>query len=327
MNRRWCVRVSASVLLFVVPLAAAGCAPQAGPSVFPSAGQVAPTQLRVRLMVGGKAVIRRVALEDYVRGSIISEFAPASGDARVVGRMLEVQAVLSRTYAVSHLGRHARDGYDLCATTHCQLYEPTRLSASRWAPAAEQAVRRTARSVLWFERDAAATLFHADCGGHTSTPTTIWGGVGHPYLRAIADDGPAKAAHASWRYAASDDAIRLALNADSRTTIGSRLTEIAVAERDEAGRAVRVRIKGQHTREVRGEVLRDALTRAFGARAIRSTWFSVRKERATWVFEGRGFGHGAGLCQAGALARITAGSSPSAVLLHYFPGTRLTVLR
>lgn len=318
---------AAAAVLPVLLMLAAGCATQAGPAEFPPGGRAAPTQLRVRLFEGGRAVIRQVGLEDYVRGSIVAEFAPASGDPGTVERMLEVQAVLSRTYAISHLGRHDRDGYDLCATTHCQLYEPSRLSASRWAPAAAQAVRKTAGTVLWFERAPVVALFHADCGGHTSTPAAIWGGTEHPYLRALADDGPATKAHAAWRYSADAEMLRVALNADARTTIGRRLNAITVVERDKAGRAVRVRLEAERPRVVRGEVLRDALTRAFGARSIKSTWFDVRKERTAWVFEGRGFGHGAGLCQAGALARIAAGSSPPAVLVRYFPGTRLRALR
>jgi hypothetical protein len=43
------------------------------------------------------------------------------------------------------------------------------------------------------------------------------------------------------------------------------------------------------------------------------------------VFEGRGFGHGVGLCQAGAFARIMAGGKPAAVLARYYPGTRSIV--
>ncbi len=49
-------------------------------------------------------------------------------------------------------------------------------------------------------------------------------------------------------------------------------------------------------------------------------------ERTLFVFEGRGFGHGVGLCQAGALARVRAGAKPAAILQHYFPGTRLMTL-
>ena len=311
------------LLLAVIAVLASACATRVGESPVPSVRRVAPSVLRVRV----DGVVRQIALEEYVRGTIVSEFAPPAGTPATVERMLEVQAVLSRTFALSHRGRHERDGYDLCATTHCQLYEPSRLRTSRWASAAAEAVRQTSGTVLWFDREPAVALFHADCGGRTSTAAAAWGGAAYPYLKSAADDGPAKHAHATWRYEASQEAVRLALNADVRTAIGARVREITVLERDEVGRAVRVRLEGQHPRDVRGEVLRDALTRAFGPRSIKSTWFDVRKQRMTWVFDGRGFGHGVGLCQAGALARIAAGTSPSSVLAHYFPGTRLVILR
>jgi stage II sporulation protein D len=80
-------------------------------------------------------------------------------------------------------------------------------------------------------------------------------------------------------------------------------------------------------RIVRGEALRDVLTQAFGGRTIRSTWFDVRRNDGGYVFEGRGFGHGVGLCQAGALARIRAGTRLPAILQKYFPGTRLVAMR
>lgn len=304
----------------------AACAVQTTSRNMSPSRRATPEQIRIRIFEGGRATIRHVPLEEYVRATIVSELTPAAGNAGVVGRMFEVQAVLSRTYALSHLHRHHRDGYDLCATTHCQLFEPGRLKGSRWASAATDAVRKTAGKVLWFGQEAAAALFHADCGGHTSAPATVWGGAPHPYLRARADDGPAARAHATWRYEATRDAIRLALNADTRTAIGSRLDDITVIERDDAGRAARIGLQGQRVRDVKGEVLRDALTRAFGMRTIKSTWFDIREERTSFIFEGRGFGHGVGLCQAGALARIEAGNSPSNVLLRYFPGTTLKTL-
>jgi stage II sporulation protein D len=307
-------------------LITAGCAAQGEPPAFPGTRRAAPMHIRVRVVESGLSNIVQVPLEEYVRGAILSEFAPADGDERVVRAMLEVQAVLSRTYAVSHLGRHRRDGYDLCDTTHCQLYEPARLRTSRWTTAVAQATRKTSGTVMTFARATAVTVFHADCGGHTSSPEVVWGGTSHPYLRSAADDGPAAAAHRTWRYTTTDEAIRVALNADARTQVGRRVTGIVVLDRDVAGRANRVRVQGEHAREVRGEVFRSVLSSAFGPRAIRSTWFEVRRDRTRWVFEGRGFGHGVGLCQAGALARIAAGASSSAVLMRYFPGTKLTPL-
>jgi stage II sporulation protein D len=265
-------------------------------------------------------------LEEYVQAAILSEFAPADGDPSVVERMLEVQAVVGRTYAVSQLGRHAREGFDVCATTHCQLFQPARLQTSRWAPLAADAVRRTMRTVLWFDGAPAHVLFHADCGGHTSRAGDVWGGAGHPYLVAIEDDGPAETAHSVWRYEASRTEVQRALNADPRTRVGLRLDGVQVLDRDPAGRAERVALHGARERVVRGDALRDVLTQAFGARTVKSTWLDIRRNGPTFVFEGRGFGHGVGLCQAGALARIRAGAGVAAVLQKYFPGTRLVTL-
>lgn len=300
---------------------AAGCSPAPLPAPMPRPGSPAQ-RLRVQVAQQGNAV-RRVGLEDYVRVSIISEFAPASGEPAIVERMLEVQAVIARTYALASRGRHAAQGFDLCSTTHCQLYEPSRLTTSRWAPAAAAAVRRTAGAVLWHGGAPAAALFHADCGGHTSTSVNAWGGTPRPYLQAARDDSHAGTAHARWTYTVPAAALREALNADPRTRVGSRLDALQVVDRDSSGRAATVALRGRQERLVRGEDLRAVLSRRFGARAVRSTLFGIRRAGGAFVFEGRGFGHGVGLCQAGALARIQAGAKPADVLRRYYPGTTL----
>jgi stage II sporulation protein D len=274
-----------------------------------------------------RITVRRVALEEYVRAAIISEFAPGSGDAAVVERMFEVQAVIGRTYALAHLNRHAADGFDVCATTHCQLFQPDRLTTTRWARQTAAAVRHTAGAVLWFDGAPAMALFHADCGGRTSPADEVWGGAARPYLVSSADEGPATAAHVPWRYETTHAALREALNTDPRTRVGRRLDEVRVLERDRAGRAERIALQGTEERIVRGESLREVLGRAFGARTVRSTLFDVRQSGPTYVFEGRGFGHGVGLCQAGALARIRAGHKLTSVLQHYYPGTKLIKMR
>jgi len=315
----------ASVVMLAV--AAAGCARPVTPTVPPSAVSSAPRYVRVGVVDDGRTIVRRVPLEEYVEAAILSEFAPASGDPGVVERMLQVQAIVGRTYALAHLARHGQQGFDFCATTHCQLFQPARLQTSRWAPQAATAARRTARMVLWYGPGPARAVFHADCGGHTSNAVDVWGGAARPYLVARADDGAAGEVHAKWTFEASRSAVQRALNTDPRTRVGARLDRIEILDRDGAGRAARVALGGAQARIVRGEALREVLARAFGARAIKSTWFDVRPEPTGFVFEGRGFGHGVGLCQAGALARIRAGVKPTAILQRYFPGTKLVALK
>ena len=286
---------------------------------------VVPRFVRVKISPGAAPV--SVPLEEYVRGTIISEFAPPTGDPAEVEQMLEVQAVIARTYAAAHIGRHRRDGYDLCSTTHCQLYQPGRLKTSSWAPLAYEAAEHTAAQILWFDNAPARALFHADCGGHTSSARDIWGGTPRPYLGSRADDGAAENAHASWRFEVSRADLLAALNADTRTRVGKTLRDISVTDRDDAGRAVLVVVSGTREPVVRGEELRAVLSRAFGAKAIRSTRFQISRAGARFVFAGKGFGHGVGLCQAGAYARLKAGARPEQVLARYYPGTRLIVMR
>jgi stage II sporulation protein D len=291
--------------------------------------------VRVQVVEEGVPVVREVQLEEYVQATVISEVAPAAGEEGAVGKMLEVQAVISRTYAVSHLGRHSREGFDLCATTHCQLFEPRRLRTSRWAAASSAAVARTAGVILTFEHQSVQALFHADCGGYTSTSAAVWGGVDRPYLVARPDEVVPKETHAAWRFEVSVADLHAALNgnlADARLKAPGELDTLEIASRDAAGRAARVTIRSRAredaggatvTRVLRGDEFRQALSRAFGPRALRSTWFEVRRSGAMFTFEGRGFGHGVGLCQAGAFARLQAGGSPADVIRYYYPGVTM----
>jgi stage II sporulation protein D len=277
----------------------------------------------VQVREGGRLVVRTVPIEEYVAVTALSEVHPDVSDQAIAERVFEVQAVIARTYAVSNRGRHAAEGFDLCSTTHCQLYEPARLTSSRWAGAVREAVARTAGELLWFGQAPARALFHADCGGHTSDAAAVWGGAAPAYLAGAADEGPARAAHSQWTFETTSTALRRALDTDPRTAVGARLDRLDVSGRDAAGRAELITLRGSRTFVVRGEVFRDVVTRALGPKSIRSTLFTVKKTQAGYAFAGKGFGHGVGLCQAGALARLRAGASVKNVLAHYYPGTTL----
>src|SRR5437763_6492597 len=148
----------------------------------------APKTIRVQVREGSALVVRQVVLEDYVAVAAMSEVHPDVSDEAVAERMFEVQAVIARTYAASNLGRHSKDGFDLCSTTHCQLYEPARLRTSRWTAVVQAAVRRTTGELIWFAEAPARAVFHADCGGHTSSAAAVWGGVAPAYLSGTPDD-------------------------------------------------------------------------------------------------------------------------------------------
>jgi len=311
-------RLSARVSAILIASAVAACA-LPDPRAPTAPGLVLPNRLTVR--TAGR--VQAVGLEDYVVGSVLAEVTPVGEPAAAVARIYDVQAVIARTYAAAHLGRHRLEGFDLCDTTHCQLYDPARIRTSRFAGAARDAVRRTAGQVLTYGRRPVDALFHADCGGRTTAAEAVWGGRPLPYLLPMKDDVPALA-HRVWQFDATGDAVRAALNHDARTAVGARLSSIDIVSRDDSGRAASVAVRGEREHLVRGEDFRAVLNSALGARAIQSTRFTLKRLGARYVFDGSGLGHGVGLCQAGAAARARRGDRLAEILAAYFSRAVLT---
>lgn len=266
--------------------------------------------------------VTSVRLDEYVLGAVLAEMTPVGEAPPVVARIYDVQSVVTRTYAVSQLGRHRADGFDVCDATHCQRFDPARAASSRFAAAAREAVARTTGRVLVYGGRVAETLYHSDCGGSTAAADAVWGGRGVPYLRAVPDDLPADT-HRPWTVSATADELRTALNGDARTTVGRTLEAIEVLSRDESGRAAGLGVRGELTYTIRGDVLRAVINRSLGERALQSTRFMVTRTGNRFMFEGTGFGHGVGLCQRGAIARARRGESMDQILATYFAGAKL----
>ena len=270
-----------------------------------------------------QGAIQDIPLEEYVRGSLLAEANLSGLDPVVALRVARVQAILARTYALANRGRHAHEGFDLCSTTHCQVYRPVGYVPVGLVRLADEATAATTGLVVTYDEQPINAVFHANCGGHTSDADVVWRGRTPTFLHGVPDAFCLSEAPAAWQFETDEQALRRALNRHRHTAVGSSLNALSIIDHDDAGRAARVALHGDRRTVVRGEQLRAVLTEQFGPNSIRSTKFSVRRVGDRFVFEGLGFGHGVGLCQAGAAARALAGHSPQAILQHYYPGTSL----
>ncbi len=298
----------------------AACAPVPPPAVPGPTAPLVPAVVRVG-HADGSGAVRSLPLEQYVLATVLSETVPPSGDRAAAERIFEVQAIVARTYAAANLGRHASQGFDLCDSTHCQVLDLSRLERSPWVAVARRAVERTAGQVLLYGGRPIQALFHADCGARTSGADEVWGGTPVPYLTGHPDRLPGNDSHMVWRYEIAGQRLSEALGRNGGPQVGSAATRVEVTARDSAGRAQQVVVSGRRTVTLRGENFRSAVNAVAGPLAIRSTWFTVSRADGRFVFEGRGFGHGVGLCQTGAAARARAGESPRDILAFYYPGT------
>ena len=313
-----------TLLILAIAAGTTRCATTRRPSPQPPGPSPADTQtLRVEVGDAGDRHVRTIRLEDYVRGSIPAEMPLAEEDPAVADRLARLQAILARTYALANRGRHAHDGFDLCSTTHCQVYSPPDQQPAAVASLVAAAVDRTRGLIISDGNGPIQALFHADCGGHTSSATAVWGGPAPAYLAGVHDSFCVMTPRDDWRLALDRDHLRHILNTSSETAVGRRLDQIAVVSRDPAGRTTRVSVAGENHLVVRGERLRAVINRQLSPRAFRSARFSVEQQADRILFSGQGFGHGVGLCQTGAIVQARQGESVDAILAHYYPGTWL----
>ena len=253
----------------------------------------------------------RMPLEDYVAHVISAE---ASTDDEP--ESLKALAVTVRTYALKNLG-HQAQGYDFCATTHCQRFEATAPSQS-----ALNAARDTSGLVIQSEERAIAdSYFSASCGGMTANLQTLWGAPTPKYLAGVRDDYCKAGSHSRWTDVISREQMLKALRSDPRTDVGETIRELSVAKRDQTGRAELVSLFGSQKRLISGWEFKLIVGRALGWNVLKSSRFAVSRSGSAFVFHGTGFGHGLGLCQEGAHEMGQRGYNYSQILAKYFPGT------
>lgn len=292
----------------------AGCAPARPAVPGPATAPAVPETLRVR----SNGRIERVPIDRYAAAVALTEIAPGAIPQAAAESLYEAQIIVARTYGASRRARHGAEGFDLCDTTHCQRYEASRLQSARWAAAAIAIAARTSRQVLVHQGRFVEAVFHADCGGHTADARDVWG-TPRAYLVAKRDDidGP----HRTWTSTLAADRLADALASDRRTRLAAPpIRSLAIVRRDRSGRAARIRITGGSAVEVDGDVFRAAISSTLGIQALPSTRFSLKKRGGAWEVTGSGFGHGVGLCQAGALSRAQAGAKAADILRFYYPG-------
>jgi stage II sporulation protein D len=283
---------------------------------------------------GGITVVNQVPVEAYVAGVVNAEMGRRAANERAA---LEAQAIVSRTYALKNRGRFVAEGYDVEAGVADQAYG----GVAAETDLGRAAVRATAGVVLTWHGDLITPFFHSTCGGRTADPTEAFVSVARvPYLRSIRDVRPDGSAWCDisprFRWTVEWEASQLQ-DILERTLPGvlgidpasvTQVRDVYVRRRGSSGRAteVRVQVAGGEI-PVPAHAIRTVFQtpegRALGGSAVE---FEAQRsgDRLTGlVARGRGWGHGVGMCQWGAVGRARGGQDYRTILKAYFPGTTL----
>jgi stage II sporulation protein D len=265
-------------------------------------------------------VVLTLPSERYVAAVLNAE--AATGEP---AQSLRALAILARTYALNASHYAAPPGHlaaELCDSTECQAMrlEPT-------SQAVEDATRATAGETLWFGGTRAEVFFSQNCGGLTEDAAAVWPKLrGTPYLHSHVDPYCSRRDIAAWHTEVPLTVLtQIAQTQDWR--VPAQVVSARVAERSTSHRALQVAFTGTEgkTAIVSATSLRFGIGRTLGWDRVRSDAYEVGVRNGALVFDGRGHGHGVGLCQAGATEMASEGKSAREILAFYFPGTTVRI--
>jgi stage II sporulation protein D len=251
-------------------------------------------------------LVSTVPLEEYVAGVVQAE---AGKDHWM--EYYKLQAVSCRTYALANKRRHEVEGFEVCDGTHCQVFKGKNTQDS-----IRQAVALT-RDLVVVDADIRLihATFHSNCGGETMNAEDLWS-KSEPYLQSTMDTFCLHAPHAVWE------------KSIPRTSWLNYLRKTYGVDTDDSNVVASVTDHAPECRELYlANLSRVPLSQVRKDFDLRSTYFSIHPDGSMVVLSGRGFGHGIGMCQEGAMRMAKDGFSYEAILHHYFTNVHLVKLQ
>jgi stage II sporulation protein D len=186
-------------------------------------------------------------------------------------------------------------------------------------------VGETAGETLWFGSHRAQVFYTQHCGGMTEDAQSLWQGENLPYLKSHPDPYCLRRQPARW-HAEISQAQMLSIAHKQGWRFPSEIERMNIVSTTSSGRANLIEVEGNGAHGfVSASSLRFAIDRGLGWNLLRSDWFTVSVVGDEVRFVGKGYGHGVGLCQAGAYEMAVEGHLSNEILDFYFPGTQIRI--
>lgn len=251
-----------------------------------------------------------VRLEEYVVGVVAGEM-PVSFEIEA----LKAQAVASRSYALKKIKDNVNASYDVVDSTSNQVYLDNDDMKNKWQSGytnyikkINQAIDETSMEYLEYNGEIANTMFFSTSNGKTEDSSVVFS-EDIPYLKSV-DSIWDSSVSSSFNYEKSFSLLdfykKLGLDYSSELVVKN-------IKRSSSGRIVRLTINNH---DLTGRDIYNKLK-------IRSTDFSISLSGTNVIVKTRGYGHGVGMSQYGALGMAKSGYNYREILAHYYVGTKL----
>ena len=315
--------------------------------------------LRIVVEADKIVAINDLPVERYLSSVISSEMSATSSP-----EFLKAHAVISRSWLLAQMAKRQKhqegtDGFfsftrkddelirwydredhtifDVCADDHCQRYQGITKATS---PHVEEAILETRGQVLAYGDEICDARFHKCCGGETEEFQYCWENTPKPYLVSI---------HDPWCNTSDKKILSQVLNDFDQETpdfyrwkveftqqqlseLVSRklnidfgdIQDLIPVERGKSGRIWKLKIVGSKKTFTIGKELE--IRRALSETHLLSSAFDVVKTNEGFTLNGKGWGHGVGMCQIGAAVMGAQGKSYEEILLFYYRNAEIQKL-
>jgi stage II sporulation protein D len=281
---------------------------------------------------GGPILINELPIEDYLKGVVPYEIGKRDS---ACFEALKVQAIVARTYTYSRLGSQDTSGFDLYPDQSDQVYS----GIAEEYPLANAAVDSTRDVVITSKDSLIQAFYYSTSNGRTANIEEVWPERGfRAYLRSVNDSiYNTGSKYFTWTETWDGPSLEKIINKSLVEMNGDysgkgHLQDLEVEAFTSCGRvkSLAVTLSGR-TYRICGDKVRWLLRRNGVDRPIlRSASFTLQVDKGAYGLQnvralGRGFGHGVGLSQMGAIGMALAGKKADEIIQFYYTGVALAI--
>lgn len=294
--------------------------------------------------------INELGMQDYLYGVVPKEMV-SSWELEA----LKAQAVVAKNYTITNYNKHRSDGFNVCSTTHCQVYGGYDAEQEK----TNRAVDQTEGIFMSYDSKPAEGYFHASSGGRTESIGNMWN-YSLDYMVGVDDPYSLGSPYDNWQVSFTTAEVKTAL-LNKSVDIGN-VVGLKVIQTSENGRVMELGILGTKGMHV---LKKDNIRSTLGSSKLKNNYFSLNNSASfqktysssanstdiqsrnlkykfedlddfmnnkfsredkdfiasdIYMFYGKGNGHGIGLSQYGANGMAKKGFDFEEILKYYFKG-------
>ena len=251
-------------------------------------------------------VINKADLEHYISGVVESEAGSRSSL-----EYYKTQAIITRTYALKNFHRHSDEGYNLCSEVHCQAYH----NKAHISDKILKAVKFT-RGLIIVDTtlNLITATFHSNSGGQTIASEMVWL-TAKSYLKSVTDTFSLNKTNTTWTKTIPLWKWRTYLKQNGFVLPVNNISKHYLYSQPQ--RRMYYTFNGD-------SMLLKSIRADFG---LRSTFFSTSLNGNNIILDGRGYGHGVGLSQQGAMEMAETGYNYRKIIKFYYKNVFIVSLR